>query len=252
MMSTVRLHLLILWFCCIAGLLHAGERPVNVFAAASLQNAITDLVQNYAAKTGREVQISVAGTSMLARQIEYGAPADIFISANESWVDHLLNRGLLNSNSVTVIAENSLVLIARDGADGGVSILDNKWNPNVTLATAMIGAVPAGIYAQQTLEHFGLWHRLQNQVIQTDNVRSALRLVELGEADFGLVYYSDAAASDGVRVVEQLPAKSHSPIQYHVALISNDVSAEVRELYDVLVSEEFANILQANSFVIPK
>ena len=248
----MRIYSLVFWFCCMASFGFASERPITIFAAASLQNAITELAQDYTAETGVKVQVSVAGTSTLARQIQHGAPADIFISANKSWVDHLLYLNLLNPNSVAVIAENAMVLVARTGVAGRVSVLQGQWDSNSLIATAMIGSVPAGIYAKEVLEHYGLWGRLQNQVVQTDNVRSALRLVELGQVDFGLVYFSDAVASKDVQIVEQLPARSHSSIEYHVALVGTKLSRNAQNLYDVIVSDRFADILLTNGFVLPQ
>jgi molybdate transport system substrate-binding protein len=248
----IRIYALVAWFCCVSNFGFASERPITIFAAASLQNAITELAQNYTAETGVKVQVSVAGTSTLARQIQHGAPADIFISANKSWVDHLLSRNLLDPNSVSVIAENAMVLVARDDVDARFSVLEGHWDSNSLIATAMIGSVPAGIYAKEVLDHYGLWDKLQNQVVQTDNVRSALRLVELGQVDFGLVYFSDVAASKDVQIVERLPANSHSTIEYHASLVGAKSSRNAQNFYDVLVSDRFADILLTNGFVLPQ
>lgn len=248
----IRIYLLIFWLCCVPNFGFASERPITIFAAASLQNAITELAQNYTYETGIKVHVSVAGTSTLARQIQHGAPADIFISANKSWVDHLLNRNLLDPTSVSVIAENAMVLVARDDVDARISVLEGQWDSNSLIATAMIGSVPAGIYAKEMLDHYGLWDKLQSQVIQTDNVRSALRLVELGQVDFGLVYLSDAAASKDVQIVERLPASSHSSIEYHAALVGTETHGDVKNLFDIILSNTFAEILHENGFVLPQ
>ena len=248
----IRIYALVAWFCCVSNFGFASERPITIFAAASLQNAIRELAQNYTDETGIKVHFSVAGTSTLARQIQHGAPADIFISANKSWVDHLLNRKLLNPNSVSVIAKNSMVLVSRTGVDSDVSVLEGRWDLNSLIVTAMIGSVPAGIYAKEVLEHYGLWETLQNQVVQTDNVRSALRLVELGQVDFGLVYLSDAVASKDVQIVERLPASSHSSIEYHVALVRTETHGDVKNLFDIILSNTFAEILHENGFVLPQ
>ncbi len=247
-----RIYSLVFCLCCVPSFGFASERPITIFAAASLQNAITELAQNYTDETGIKVHVSVAGTSTLARQIQHGAPADIFISANKSWVDHLLNRKLLNPNSVSVIAKNSMVLVSRTGVDSDVSVLEGRWDLNSLIVTAMIGSVPAGIYAKEVLEHYGLWETLQKQVVQTDNVRSALRLVELGQVDFGLVYLSDAVASKDVQIVERLPASSHSSIEYHVALVGTDTHGDVKNLFDIILSNTFAEILHENGFVLPQ
>lgn len=249
---SMRIYSLVFWLCCVPNFGFASEQPITIFAAASLQNAITELAQNYTDETGIKVQVSVAGTSTLAWQIQHGAPADIFISANKSWVDHLLNRNLLDPNSVSVIAENAMVLVARTGVDASVSVLEGHWDSNSLIATAMIGSVPAGIYAKEVLDYYGLWDKLQSQVIQTDNVRSALRLVELGQVDFGLVYFSDAVASKDVQIVERLPARSHSSIQYYAALVGTKSSRDAQNFYDVLVSDRFAGILLTNGFVLPQ
>ena len=176
----------------------------------------------------------------------------IFISANKSWVDHLLSRNLLNPNSVSVIAENAMVLVARDDLGAGVSVLEGQWNSNSQIATAMIGSVPAGIYAKEVLDHYNLWDRLQNQVVQTNHVRSALRLVELGQVDFGLVYFSDAVASKDAQIVEQFPAHSHSSIEYLAALVETKSSRNTQNFFNVLVSDRFADILLTNGFVVPQ
>ena len=248
----MRIYSLVIWLCCMASFGFASERPITIFAAASLQNAITELAQTYTDETGIKVHVSVAGTSTLARQIQHGAPADIFISANKSWVDHLLNRNLLDPTSVSVIAENAMVLVARDHVDARISVLEGQWDSKSLIATAMIGSVPAGIYAKEVLDHYNLWDRLQNQVVQTDNVRSALRLVELGQVDFGLVYFSDAVASKDVEIVESLPAQSYSSIEYHAALVGTKSSRNVQNLYDVILSDSFADILLTNGFVVPQ
>ena len=248
----IRIYLLILWLCYVPNFGFGSERPITIFAAASLQNPITELAQNYTDETGIKVHVSVAGTSTLARQIQHGAPADIFISANKSWMEHLVDRNLLDPNSVSVIAENAMVLVARDDTAARVSVLEGQWDSNSLIATAMVGSVPAGIYAKEVLDHYGLWGRLQNQVIQTDNVRSALRLVELGQVDFGLVYFSDAVASNDVEIVERLPAHSHSSIEYHAGLVGTKSSRNVQNLYDALVSNRFADIFLTNGFVVPQ
>ena len=247
-----RIYSLVFCLCCVPSFGFASERPITIFAAASLQDAITELAQIYTDETGIKVHVSVAGTSTLARQIQHGAIADILISANKSWVDHLLNRKLLNPNSVSVIAKNSMVLVSRTGVDSDVSVLEGRWDSNSLIVTAMIGSVPAGIYAKEALEHYGLLETLQNQVVQTDNVRSALRLVELGQVDFGLVCLSDAVASKDVQIVERLPASSHSSIEYHVALVGTKLSRNAQNLYDVIVSDRFADILLTNGFVLPQ
>jgi molybdate transport system substrate-binding protein len=213
----------------LCGAVSADE--VTVFAAASMANALAEIGPQFEAATGHDLVISLAGSSALARQIQQGAPADVFISANPDWMDRLEADGLLEAGTRFDLVGNSLVLIAHDPAAAEVEI-----GPDLDLAAlvgdgrlamALVDAVPAGIYGKTALDKLGLWDRVADRVAQTDNVRAALVLVATGEAPYGIVYATDAAASDNVSVIGTFPADSHPPIVYPAAdLATRDIPAE--------------------------
>ncbi|SDD64868.1 molybdate transport system substrate-binding protein [Paracoccus isoporae] len=209
----------------------AGAEEITVFAAASLANAMTEIEAGFEAETGHDLTVSLAGSSALARQIQQGAPADIFISANPGWMDALQAEGLIEPGSRLDLLSNRLVLIAHgpdaarmeSGADADLAARIGSQR----LSMALVDAVPAGIYGKAALETLGLWDAVSGQVVQTDNVRAALALVASGEAGFGITYATDAVAEGKVSVIWQFPEDSHPPIVYPVAdLAGRDLPAE--------------------------
>jgi len=191
---------------------------VTVFAASSLKDALEEIAIGFEAETGNVVSLSLAGSSALARQIQLGAPADVFISANTIWMDFLETESLIDPASRFDLLGNELALIA-PGPDA--SVVDLMDLPDLLedgrLAMAQLNAVPAGIYGKAALETLGLWPKLEANVAQAENVRAALVLVSLGEAPFGVVYVTDAKAVKNVSIVAQFPPESHPPIVYPVA-----------------------------------
>lgn len=195
-----------------------------MFAAASLKTALDEATVAFEAETGHRVAVSYAGSSVLARQIELGAPADIFISANSDWMDRLEERGFIAPGARFNLASNRLALVAHGklaepvlltpGADLASRLGEGR------LAMALVEAVPAGIYGKAALQNLGLWDSLAPHVAQTDNVRAALALVALGEAPFGIVYVTDATAEPRVSIVAVFPETSHPPIRYPAAIIA--------------------------------
>ena len=219
----VPLSLLLLGLGSIAA--PAWSEDITVFAAASLTNAIETAAQQYEEKTGTHVRLSLASSSTLARQIAAGAPADIYISANEKWMDWLNDQGVIQANSRQDILANSLVLIAP--ANSTIPPTDITTSTEITdligkderIAVGDPDHVPAGIYAKQALTTLGQWDAVNPRLARADNVRSALALVERGEAPLGIVYRTDAMISDGVKIIGTFPADSHPPITYPIALI---------------------------------
>ncbi|MDF2234396.1 molybdate ABC transporter substrate-binding protein [Albimonas sp. CAU 1670] len=200
----------------------AGE--VTVFAAASLKNAMDEIAAGFEAATGDAARVSLAGSSALARQIQQGAPAEVFVSANAAWMDRLEADGLIAPGSRLDLLRNTLVLVAP--VDGAAPV---EIGPDLDLAAllgegrlamALVEAVPAGIYGKAALESLGLWSSVAPRVAQTDNVRAALALVAAGEAPLGVVYATDAAAEPAVRVVGTFPEGSHPPIVYPAARVA--------------------------------
>lgn len=203
---------------------------VTVFAAASLKTALDEIAADYTKATGTPVVLSYGGTPALARQIAEGAPADIFLSASVQWMDDLAKRGLIRPESRRDLLGNRLILVAH-GTVAPVTIDRNLDLAGLLaggkLAMALIDSVPAGQYGKQALESLGLWQGVAASVVQSDTVRTALKLVEIGEAPFGIVYASDAVAGQGVAVVGTFPADSHTPVVYPAALtVTSGVDAQ--------------------------
>lgn len=233
----------------------AQSQPLTVFAAASLKTALDDVVSQFQDQTGGTVQVSYAASSALARQIQYGAPADIFISANPDWMDVLQTEGLLVDETRVDLLSNQLVLIAGPGSDSQLKItpefgladaLDQSW-----LAMALIDAVPAGIYGKAALQSLGVWDEVQPHVAQSENVRVALMLVAIGEAPLGIVYASDASADSRVRILDVFPADSHPPIVYPVAILQDSQNPDAVRFLSFLSDPTARRVFVENGFGLP-
>lgn len=220
-----------------------GNGPV-VLAAASLQEALSEVAEAWAGQGHPPPVLSFAGTSALARQVEQGAPADLFVSADEEWMDALERQGLLRSGTRADLLSNRLVLIApvASRATGLADLGEGR------LALADPDAVPAGRYARSALEYLGTWGSVSARIAPAENVRAALALVERGEAPLGIVYATDALASDKVRVVEALPAASHPPIRYPLAILAASAHPDAAALRAFLTSPEAAEIFARHGF----
>lgn len=223
---------------------------VTVFAAASLKNALDDIVK------GQDVTVSYAGSSAIARQVERGAPADIIITANPAWMAHLTAQSRLVESTERNLLGNTLVLIAPTQADlpaqSEHSLADVLGDGRI--AMAFVDAVPAGIYGKQVLRALGLWDALSTQIVQTDNVRAALRLVALGEVPFGIVYATDALAEPRVNVLHRFATEHHAPILYPLAIVAPREGAEVRPavhgLWKHFQSTDAAAIFESHGFTV--
>jgi molybdate transport system substrate-binding protein len=209
-----------------AGAGAADAAPVLVFAAASLTNVLEELAQGFTAKTHTQVKASLAASSVLAKQIEAGAPADVFFSADLEWVDYVEQRHLLKPGSRRDVVGNRLVLIAP--ADSKASV---KIRPGVDfsaalgaegkLATGDPDSVPVGKYAKASLQKLGVWDKVSERIVRAENVRAALAFVARGEAPLGIVYKTDALAEKKVRIVDEFPVDSYPPITYPIALTTH-------------------------------
>lgn len=200
----------------------AGE--ITVYAAASLTNALGDIVDAYqSAHPGTVVKTSFAASGILARQIENGAPADLFISADSKWMDYLAGKGRIDGDSRVNLLGNTLVLISpRDRPLHVEMRKDFAFAQAFTgkLCTGETGSVPAGIYAREALIYLGWWNSIKARIVGTEDVRAALNLVERGECSAGIVYATDAVISDKVTVAAKFPDNSHAPIVYPVGLVT--------------------------------
>ena len=206
----------------IADIAPAQSRPILVFAAASLKTALDAVAVKWRGETGKQATISYAASSVLAKQVENGAPADLFISADREWMDYLQERTLIDPKTRIDMFGNALVLIAPAGSRLTVAIA-----PGFPLA-ALIGAgrlamadpagVPAGRYGKAALTTLGVWPAVANRIAAAENVRAALVLVARGEAPLGIVYKTDAAVEPAVKIIASFPPDSHPPIVYPLAL----------------------------------
>lgn len=236
----------------------AGRPPIDLFAAASLREVLDALAADHLRQTGRTVRITYAGSAQLARQIDHGAPADLFVSADEAWMDWLEERGRIEAATRTRVAGNGLVLIAPVGsADAPVDLasaiaLDRRLGDGrLAMADA---SVPAGRYGQQALTHLGLWSGIEDQLAPGDSVRAALALVARGEAPLGVVYATDARAEPGVQVVATFPPDSHVPILYPAARLrrSSDGDAVAAQAFlDRMMSAGGQAVFQRFGFTRP-
>jgi molybdate transport system substrate-binding protein len=232
---------------------------ITVFAAASLKNALDAIAAGWQAQSGNSVAISYGGSSALAKQIQEGAPADVFLSAAVNWMDTLEKDGLIKPGTRKDLLGNTLVLVAHgDAAPVDISKdLDLAGLLNGgKLSMAMVDAVPAGQYGKEALTNLGLWASVEASVAQSENVRAALTLVQTGEAPLGIVYGSDAVAdseADGkVSVIGTFPADSHKPIIYPVAEIAASTKPAAADFLKALSSEAAGKIFEAQGFTVLK
>lgn len=216
-------------------MLMVASRPVQareavvVFAASSLKGALDEIAAGWSRETGHVVRVSYAGSSKLARQIQLGAPADIFFSANRAWMDALEKDKLIEADSRRDLLSNRLVLLAHGPNAAPVEISPALDLASLLgegrLAMAMVDAVPAGIYGKAALTSLGLWEKVRGNVVQAENVRAALVLVARGETPYGIAYETDAGAADNVTVVGRFPESSHPAIVYPAALVAESQNA---------------------------
>jgi molybdate transport system substrate-binding protein len=234
----------------------AAERPVTVFAAASMKDVLTKIGAAWKAETGREASFSFAASSALARQVGQGAPADIFISADRKWMDYLDKAGLIVPSSRRDLVGNRLVLIGapdappvdlRQGTDLGKAL-----GAEGRLAVGLTASVPAGVYARQALEHLKMWDAVKDRLAEAENVRAALILVARGEAPLGIVYETDARAQAGVKQLATFPEASHEPIVYPAALTTAATSDHAAAFLDYLGSPNAENIFEQAGFTMLK
>ena len=238
---------------CVAGHALADEGKVTVFAAASLTNAMQDIAKEYKKEKNVDVVSSFASSSTLARQIEAGAPADLFISADQKWMDYAVEKKSIDTASRATLLGNSLVVVApKASAQGEINISDNTdWTSLLKGGRLAVGDpehVPAGIYAKEALQKLGAWDTLSPELAPAEDVRGALALVERSEAPLGIVYGSDAVASKGVKVVGTFPEDSHKKVEYPLAIVDGHNSATVSAFYDYLKGPEASAIFKHYGF----
>ena len=232
-----------------------ADEELTLFAAASMTDALTAAAEAYTAAGGPPVKLAFASSSTLAKQIENGAPADLFVSADQRWMDYLEERQLVAAGTRVDLAGNALVLIAPPG-----STLAIEPAPGFDLAGALgddrlaIGDpehVPAGRYAKAALEYLGAWEAVEPKSVFAADVRAALAFVERGEVAAGIVYATDAAISESVRLVAASPQESHAPAVYPTAASAGRDDPAVRAFLAFLTGDAAADILRGYGFVVP-
>ncbi len=245
--------LLVAAILSVAGLSLAQAQNLTILAAASLKEALDEVDATYQKRGGDKAAISYASSAALAKQVESGAPADIFISADLDWMDYLEKRSLLKGGTRANILRNEIVLVAP--ADSKTSLTIGPKFPlaqalgSGRLAMADPDSVPAGKYGKAALETLEVWPSVADKVARGENVRAALNFVSRGEAPFGIVYRTDAAADKNVRIVGAFPANSHPPIIYPAALLAGGKSPAAEKFFVFLKSPEAAAIFRKHGFV---
>ena len=221
--------------------LQAWAQEVTAFAAASLTDAMKDISTKWTAAGHQPLVLSFGASSTLARQIEQGAPANVFASADEKWMDYLVDKKLIADGTRKSLLGNDLVLVV--AADKPMHVTISKsfdmaglLGANGRLATGDPAHVPVGIYAEQALKNLGMWDSISPKLARTEDVRAALLLVERGEAPAGIVYATDAAVSKSVMIAGTFPADSHDPVSYPFAVTKSGDNAEARAFLGFLAS----------------
>jgi molybdate transport system substrate-binding protein len=231
----------------------AAEK-VTVFAAASLKNALDEVSIAWKADTGKETANAYAASSVLAKQIEGGAPADVFISADLDWMKYLSDKTLIAKGTQVNLLGNTLVLVAPADSTAAVTIAPGFDLAGVLnggkLAVCDVKAVPAGKYGKAALEKLGAWPSVEGSLAQAENVRAALKLVATGEAPAGIVYQTDANEEKKVKVLGTFPADTHPKIVYPAALVAASKNADAAEFLAFLQSPKALDIFKAHGFII--
>jgi molybdate transport system substrate-binding protein len=239
----------IIFSAMICGHAYAGE--IRLYAAASLTDALTEISDIYEkSHSGVNIKKSFAGSSSLAKQIENGAPADLFISADTDWVDYVQKRGILDDASQKILLRNELVLIAPIESKVNV-LLDPAFNLNTAfrgrICTGDPAFVPVGKYAKQALTHYNWWNKIESRLVGTEDVRTALNFVERADCGLGIVYKTDALLSKKVKLVATFPDASHKPIEYPGAL-TKTANAEAKAFWIFLQSKEAESVFTRFGF----
>ena len=246
---------LLLALCLLLAPLAARAQELTVFAAASLTDAMKDISAQWAQAGHPPLRMSFGSSSTLARQIEQGAPANIFASADQKWMDYLADKKLIVSDTRKDLLGNDLVLVVPADKPQHVTIgpgfnLVGMLGPNGRVATGDPAHVPVGIYAEQALKKLGIWDAVSPHLARADDVRSALLLVERGEAPAGIVYATDAAVSKAVMVAGVFPANSHDPVSYPFAVVKSGDTPEARALMTYLSGPEARAIFVKRGFKV--
>ena len=232
----------------------AEDKGPMVFAAASLKDALDAINAEWKKESGIKATISYAASSALAKQIEQGAPADIFVSADEDWMDYLATRKLIKPGTRFDLVGNKLVLIAPKDSKLTATIASGFPLASLLgdghLAMADTASVPAGKYGKAALEKLGVWDGVKDRIAQAENVRAALALVSRGEAPLGVVYATDAKADPKVKVLDTFPESTHAPIIYPIAVTASSTNKEAPAFLAYLKTASAQSVFEAQGFKV--
>lgn len=248
---------LILWLAAAcASLATASEKePVYIFAAASMIDALSEITEEYNRTAEQKIIPSFAGSSVLARQIASGAPADIFLSANSRWMAYLIDQGIIDAAKTVTLVSNQLVLIAPADTLQAQAISGKlplaRLIGDGYLAIGDPDHVPAGIYARQALTHLGLWRGIAGRSARLPNVRQVLALAQSGEVPLAIVYLSDARASRNIDIIGRFPKGSYGPVRYRLGLTKQS-SAGAGRFYRYLQTARAGSVFLRHGFIAPE
>jgi len=244
----------VILFMSLAMIASVDADELLVSAAASLTDAMKEMGARYEKETGDKLTFNFGGSSLLGRQIEEGVPADVFVSADEAQMDRLEKAGRLEEGTRSDLLTNTLVVVARQDSPLQIKSVADLASSNVSrIAIADPQSVPAGSYARQLLANAGIWERVRDKIVPTENVRAALAVVEAGNADLGIVYTTDVATSGVSRVLFNAPTELSPKITYPVAVMANSShSGSAKRFLTFLKSGEAAEIFQRAGFGVVK
>lgn len=246
--------LLVFVVAMLASGLARAEDKITVFAAASLKNALDAVATEWKTASGNDAAISYAASSALAKQIEQGAPADVFISADLDWMAYLSDKNLTKKDTETKLLGNRIVLVAAADSKveanlaAGFDLAGLLGNGRLSMAN--VESVPAGKYGKASLEKLGMWDSVKDKLAQAENVRAALALVSTGEAPLGIVYETDAAADPKVRIVAAFPEDSHPPIIYPAAVLAGSDKPASADFLAFMQSDKARGLFEAQGFTV--
>lgn len=224
---------------------------MHVSAAASLMDALEEIKPMYEAEHHVELVFNFGGSGKIAQQIMHEAPADVFISANENWMDILVDEGFVHEKTRTTLTGNKLVLVAKaSNEQDEMDVSDLHMDAGEQIAVGNPESVPAGEYTQEVLTNLGKWGDLEDRFVYAKDVRQVLTYVSSGNADIGFVYQSDALTTDDVKTVAEIDSNLHAPIVYSSAVVEySELQDEAREFMTFLEGEEAQEILTSYGFV---
>ena len=226
---------------------------INVSAAASLKDALEQINQNYEKSTGNKVVMNLASSGKLVKQIEEGAPTDIFISASKEKMDDLVEKNIVEKDAVSNLLNNNLVMISPKDSKEKVEKVEDLLNIEGKIAIGEPSSVPAGKYAQEALTSLGIWDKLQDKIVFAKDVRTTLAYVENGEVVAGFVYKSDATVAQNSQIVITLDESTHKPIVYPIAVIKESLNIDEAKKYEeFLKTDESLEIFEQFGFKVAK